>query len=72
LAEIVSLLGARPRVEQGGDVTAVATKVARELGANYMLLGVRTLRRPREPSEAPRPGEGSLARHGEHPQQAAA
>jgi two-component system, OmpR family, sensor histidine kinase KdpD len=39
LRRLVSMLGARLRVEEGEDVAAVAIKVARELGTTYVLLG---------------------------------
>jgi two-component system sensor histidine kinase KdpD len=39
LRRLVSMLGARLRVEEGEDVAAVAIRVARELGSTYVLLG---------------------------------
>ena len=39
LRRLVSMLGARLRVEEGEDVAAVAIRVARELGITYLLLG---------------------------------
>jgi two-component system, OmpR family, sensor histidine kinase KdpD len=50
LRRLVSMLGARLRVEEGEDVTAVAIAVARELGATYVLMG----------TPAPRRGLGRL------------
>jgi two-component system, OmpR family, sensor histidine kinase KdpD len=51
LRRLVSMLGARLRVEEGEDVSAVAIAVARELGATYLLMG----------PPAPRRGLGRLA-----------
>ena len=45
LRRLVSMLGARVRVEEGEDVAAVAIDVARELGATYVLMGTPTPRR---------------------------
>jgi two-component system sensor histidine kinase KdpD len=39
LRRLVSMLGARLRVEEGEDVAAVAIRVARSLGATYVLMG---------------------------------
>jgi two-component system, OmpR family, sensor histidine kinase KdpD len=39
LRRLVSMLGARLRVEEGEDVAAVAISVARSLGATYILMG---------------------------------
>ena len=39
LRRLVAMLGARLRVQEGGDVAAVAVAVARELGATYVLMG---------------------------------
>jgi two-component system sensor histidine kinase KdpD len=39
LRRLVSMLGARLRVEEGEDVADVAIRVARELGTTYVLLG---------------------------------
>jgi len=50
LRRLVSMLGARLRVEEGEDVTAVAIAAARELGATYVLMG----------PPAPRRGLGRL------------
>ncbi len=40
LRRLVSMLGARLRVEEGEDVAAVAISVARSLGSTYVLMGV--------------------------------
>src|SRR5271165_6139961 len=45
LRRLVSMLGARLRVEEGEDVAAVAIRVARELGSTYVLLGAPAPRR---------------------------
>jgi two-component system sensor histidine kinase KdpD len=45
LRRLVSMLGARVRVEEGEDVAAVAIDVARELGATYVLMGTPAPRR---------------------------
>jgi two-component system, OmpR family, sensor histidine kinase KdpD len=45
LRRLVSMLGARLRVEEGEDVAAVAIGVARELGITYLLLGTPAERR---------------------------
>jgi two-component system sensor histidine kinase KdpD len=39
LRRLVAMLGARLRVEEGEDVSAVAIAVARELGSTYVLIG---------------------------------
>jgi two-component system, OmpR family, sensor histidine kinase KdpD len=39
LRRLVSMLGARLRVEEGEDVAAVAIRVARALGSTYVLMG---------------------------------
>jgi two-component system sensor histidine kinase KdpD len=39
LRRLVSMLGARLRVEEGEDVAAVAIELARELGSTYVLMG---------------------------------
>jgi two-component system, OmpR family, sensor histidine kinase KdpD len=39
LRRLTAMLGARLRVEEGEDVAAVAVRVARELGATYVLMG---------------------------------
>lgn len=39
LRRLVSMLGARLRVEEGEDVAAVAISAARELGSTYVLMG---------------------------------
>jgi len=39
LRRLVAVLGARLRVEEGEDVATVAIRVARELGATYVLMG---------------------------------
>jgi len=39
LRRLVSMLGARLRVEEGEDVAAVAIRVARSLGSTYILMG---------------------------------
>ncbi len=53
LRRLVSMLGARLRVEEGEDVAAVAISVARSLGITYVLMGApsppRGLRRFNEP-----------------------
>jgi two-component system sensor histidine kinase KdpD len=51
LRRLVSMLGARLRVEEGEDVAAVTIAVARELGTTYLLMG----------APAPRRGLGRLA-----------
>jgi two-component system sensor histidine kinase KdpD len=51
LRRLVSMLGARLRVEEGEDVATVAIAVARELGATYVLMG----------PPAPRRGLGRLS-----------
>ncbi len=45
LRRLVSMLGARMRVEEGEDVAAVAIRVARELGSTYVLMGTPSPRR---------------------------
>jgi two-component system, OmpR family, sensor histidine kinase KdpD len=45
LRRLVSMLGARVRVEEGEDVAAVAIEVSRELGATYVLMGTPAPRR---------------------------
>jgi two-component system, OmpR family, sensor histidine kinase KdpD len=45
LRRLVSMLGARVRVEEGEDVASVAIDVARELGATYVLMGTPAPRR---------------------------
>jgi two-component system sensor histidine kinase KdpD len=45
LRRLVSMLGARIRVEEGEDVAAVAIRVARELGSTYVLMGAPSERR---------------------------
>jgi two-component system, OmpR family, sensor histidine kinase KdpD len=45
LRRLVSMLGARLRVEEGEDVAAVAIAVARELGTTYLLMGTPAPRR---------------------------
>jgi two-component system, OmpR family, sensor histidine kinase KdpD len=45
LRRMVSMLGARVRVEEGEDVAAVAIEIARELGATYVLMGTPAPRR---------------------------
>lgn len=45
LRRLVSMLGARLRVEEGEDVAAVAIRVARELGSTYVLMGTPEPRR---------------------------
>jgi two-component system, OmpR family, sensor histidine kinase KdpD len=45
LRRLVSMLGARLRVEEGEDVAAVAISAARELGSTYVLMGAPTPRR---------------------------
>ncbi len=45
LRRLVSMLGARLRVEEGEDVAAVAVAVARSLGSTYVLMGAPTPRR---------------------------
>jgi two-component system, OmpR family, sensor histidine kinase KdpD len=45
LRRLVSMLGARLRVEEGEDVAAVAIAVARELGTTYLLMGAPSERR---------------------------
>ncbi|HEV3318607.1 MAG TPA: histidine kinase [Solirubrobacteraceae bacterium] len=45
LRRLVSMLGARLRVEEGEDVAAVAVSVARSLGSTYVLIGAPSPRR---------------------------
>ena len=45
LRRLVSMLGARIRVEEGEDVAAVAIRVARELASTYVLMGAPAPRR---------------------------
>jgi two-component system sensor histidine kinase KdpD len=45
LRRLVSMLGARLRVQEGEDVAAVVIAVARELGSSYLLMGSPTERR---------------------------
>jgi two-component system sensor histidine kinase KdpD len=45
LRRLVSMLGARLRVEEGEDVAAVAIAVARGLGSTYVLMGAPAARR---------------------------
>ena len=45
LRRLTAMLGARLRVEEGEDVAAVAVKVARSLGATYVLMGTPAERR---------------------------
>jgi two-component system sensor histidine kinase KdpD len=45
LRRLVSMLGARVRVEEGEDVATVAIAVARELGVTYVLMGAPAPRR---------------------------
>jgi two-component system sensor histidine kinase KdpD len=45
LRRLVSMLGARLRVEEGEDVAAVAISVARGLGSTYVLMGAPARRR---------------------------
>jgi two-component system sensor histidine kinase KdpD len=45
LRRLVSMLGARLRVEEGEDVAAVAIRVARSLGITYVLMGTPSERR---------------------------
>ncbi|HEX3519389.1 MAG TPA: histidine kinase [Solirubrobacteraceae bacterium] len=45
LRRLVSMLGARLRVEEGEDVAAVAIRVARSLGSTYVLMGTPSERR---------------------------
>jgi two-component system sensor histidine kinase KdpD len=45
LRRLVSMLGARIRVEEGEDVAAVAIRVAQELGSTYVLMGAPSERR---------------------------
>ena len=45
LRRLVSMLGARLRVEEGEDVAAVAIAAARELGSTYVLMGAPAPRR---------------------------
>jgi two-component system sensor histidine kinase KdpD len=45
LRRLVSMLGARLRVEEGEDVAAVAISVARGLGSTYVLMGAPAQRR---------------------------
>jgi two-component system sensor histidine kinase KdpD len=45
LRRLVSMLGARLRVEEGEDVAAVAISVARSLGSTYVLMGAPSPRR---------------------------
>jgi two-component system, OmpR family, sensor histidine kinase KdpD len=52
LRRAVAMLGARLRIEEGDDVAAVVTRVARALGATYILMG----------TPPPRGGFGRLLR----------
>ena len=45
LRRLTAMLGARLRVEEGEDVAAVAVRVARSLGATYVLMGTPSERR---------------------------
>jgi two-component system sensor histidine kinase KdpD len=45
LRRLTAMLGARLRVEEGEDVAAVAVKVARSIGATYVLMGTPSERR---------------------------
>jgi two-component system sensor histidine kinase KdpD len=54
LRRLVSMLGARLRVEEGEDVAAVAIGLAQELGTTYVLMG-----RPSPPRGLSRLGGGS-------------
>ena len=45
LRRLTAMLGARLRVEEGEDVASAAIKVARELGATYVLMGTPSERR---------------------------
>ncbi len=45
LRRLTAMLGARLRVEEGEDVAAVAVRVARSLGATYLLMGTPSERR---------------------------
>jgi len=54
LRRLVSMLGARLRVEEGEDVVAVAIRVARALGSTYVLMGT-----PSEPRGLARLGGGA-------------
>jgi two-component system sensor histidine kinase KdpD len=45
LRRLTSMLGARLRVEEGDDVAAIATDLARALGATYVLIGTPSPRR---------------------------
>jgi two-component system sensor histidine kinase KdpD len=45
LRRLVSMLGARLRVEEGEDVAAVVIRVARSLGSTYVLMGTPSARR---------------------------
>jgi K+-sensing histidine kinase KdpD len=45
LRRLVSMLGARLRVEEGEDVAEVAIAVARALGSTYVLMGTPSERR---------------------------
>jgi len=45
LRRLVSMLGARLRVEEGEDVAALAIGVARELGTTYLMMGAPSQRR---------------------------
>jgi two-component system, OmpR family, sensor histidine kinase KdpD len=54
LRRLVSMLGARLRVEEGDDVAAVAIRLARSLGSTYVLMGT-----PSQPRGLGRLGGGS-------------
>jgi two-component system sensor histidine kinase KdpD len=54
LRRLISMLGARLRVEEGEDVAAVAIALARELGSTYVLMGT-----PSAPRGLSRLGAGS-------------
>jgi len=45
LRRLTAMLGARLRVEEGEDVAAVAVRVARSLGATYLIMGTPSERR---------------------------
>jgi two-component system sensor histidine kinase KdpD len=54
LRRLTAMLGVRLRVEEGEDVAAVSIRIAREIGATYVLMGT-----PAEPRGLARLGAGS-------------
>ena len=62
LRRLVSMLGARLRVEEGEDVAAVTIGVARALGSTYVLMGTPSPRRGLSRLSGPIPDRSLLAR----------